>query len=444
MKNFILTSLFLLTLLLTSFAESDNTITSTSKIDWTQNKFLSSIMLDIEKAKISMPAGKQTAVNKIDIELPILVKDPLLTIYINSNTQLADIVTNNDITLEQITNIIDTGKKTPGFFMNSSHILKTEHSINLTKISSLMIKHKFPYKNAKPIEQIPSRKYTGIIIDARGKLPVHGEFTKDNVYPCFFPEIWDENMNLIYEKNMGNPEIAKTEGIIHYDWHDDEKLYAQKIGPDPMRISARKVYGRFRTDPVISRNDALKILTVPENLELLKQGKVVILLDKENLIYSVATPKRDENYYAAYQKLKEHLFTDEKPPIIENTIRGIQILYDLKFVADSPELLQTEFTKIKNLANSLKKINEDNSFTILVEGHTADVNKPEGQMKLSIQRTQTIIKELVANGLDESIFTYRGYGGTQPIASNDTAEGRAQNRRVIITAQPKATYIQRK
>ncbi len=401
-------------------------------------------MLDIGKAKISMPAGKQTAVNKIDIELPILVKDPLLTIYINSNTQLADIVTNNDITLEQITNIIDTGKKTPGFFMNSSNILKTEHSINLTKISSLMIKHKFPYKNAKPIEQIPSRKYTGIIIDARGKLPVHGEFTKDNVYPCFFPEIWDENMNLIYEKNMGNPEIAKTEGIIHYDWQDDEKLYAHKIGPDPMRISARKVYGRFRTDPVISRNDALKILTVPENLELLRQGKVVILLDKENLIYSVATPERDENYYAAYQKLKEHLFTDEKPPIIENTIRGIQILYDLKFVADSPELLQTEFTKIKNLANSLKKINEDNSFTILVEGHTADVNKPEGQMKLSIQRTQTIIKELVANGLDESIFTYRGYGGTQPIASNDTAEGRAQNRRVIITAQPKATYIQRK
>ncbi len=444
MKNFILTSIFLLTLLLTSFAESDNTISSTSKIDWTQNKFSSSIMLDIGKAKISMPAGKQTAVNKIDIELPILVKDPLLTIYINSNTQLADIVTNNDITLEQITNIIDTGKKTPGFFMNSSNILKTEHSINLTKISSLMIKHKFPYKNAKPIEQIPSRKYTGIIIDARGKLPVHGEFTKDNVYPCFFPEIWDENMNLIYEKNMGNPEIAKTEGIIHYDWQDDEKLYAHKIGPDPMRISARKVYGRFRTDPVISRNDALKILTVPENLELLRQGKVVILLDKENLIYSVATPERDENYYAAYQKLKEHLFTDEKPPIIENTIRGIQILYDLKFVADSPELLQTEFTKIKNLANSLKKINEDNSFTILVEGHTADVNKPEGQMKLSIQRTQTIIKELVANGLDESIFTYRGYGGTQPIASNDTAEGRAQNRRVIITAQPKATYIQRK
>ena len=64
-------------------------------------------------------------------------------------------------------------------------------------------------------------------------------------------------------------------------------------------------------------------------------------------------------------------------------------------------------------------------------------------MKLSVQRTQTIIDVLVQNGLPRSIFSYRGYGGTVPIASNDTAEGRAANRRVVITARPKATYIQR-
>ena len=102
-----------------------------------------------------------------------------------------------------------------------------------------------------------------------------------------------------------------------------------------------------------------------------------------------------------------------------------------------------DIEEVKKLAESLLKLNSSNSYTILVEGHTADVNKPEGQMKLSIERTQTIIDELVKNGLDRSIFSYRGYGGTQPVASNDTPEGRAQNRRVIITARPKATYIQR-
>ena len=55
-----------------------------------------------------------------------------------------------------------------------------------------------------------------------------------------------------------------------------------------------------------------------------------------------------------------------------------------------------------------------------------------------------VVSELVKNGLPRSIFSYKGYGGTKPVASNATPEGRALNRRVIITARPKATYIQRK
>ena len=251
-------------------------------------------------------------------------------------------------------------------------------------------------------------------------------------------------MNLIYERNMGDPQHEARNGMVRYGWRDGENDYTSTVGIDPLRISARKVYGRFRTDPVISRNDALKILSVPENLELLKEGRVVVLLDKENLVCDVAVPEKKTSYYSDFKTIKEYLFNSEDAPVVQDTVRGIQILYDLKFVADSAQLLEGESEKIKNLADSLKKINIDNAYTILVEGHTADVQKPEGQMRLSIQRTQTIINELVSNGLDRSLFSYRGYGGTQPIATNSTEDGRAMNRRVIITARPKATYIQRK
>lgn len=424
-------------------AESRPLISSESRIDWSKSSFISDVRLDTEKAGISMPSGKRAALNFVETKLPDLIKDPLLSLYVNSSQQLGDLILANDITLEQLTKIIDEGKKTPGIFTDGTLTLLTTHTINLREISSLMIKHHFPYKNAKPIENIASRVYSGIIIDARGELDVHGEFMSDEVYPCFFPQIWDEQMNLIYERNMGDPASEFKNGMIHYDWRDDESAYQSRIGSDPLHIKARKVYGHLRTDPVISREDALKILSVPENLKLLQEGKVVILLDKENLTYSIEAEQEESEYYAPFLDIKKYFGSDEEAPIILPRGPEWQILYDLKFVADSPKLLDSELPKLARLAEALKDFNKDDAYTILIEGHTADVNKPVGQMNLSVARAETIVNELIRNGISRSLLSYKGYGGTQPIASNDTPEGRAMNRRVIITARPKATYIQR-
>ncbi|MCR5724392.1 MAG: OmpA family protein [Treponema sp.] len=417
-------------------------ITSTSSIDWTTNTFTSAVSLNTEKALISLPSGKNAALGRIKTSLPTLIKDPLLSIYVNSDTSLSDMVLSENLTLEQITNIIDEGKRTPGVFANGSQDLQVIHTINLLEISSLMVRHHMPYKPPRPIQTPASRAYSGIIIDARGSHPVHGEFVSDDTYPCFFPNVWDEEMNLIYERNMSDAAFQRKSGLVLYDWSDDESRYADRVGIDPMRISARKVYGRLRTDPIISHADALKILSVPENIELLKAGKVVILLDKDKLIHGVSAPVKDESYYTAYRKIKQHVFENEEPPEIFDSGTGIELRYDLKFVADSPELLADQKPKIEELAELLSFINRDNAYTILVEGHTADINRPVGQMRLSIERTKTVIDELVKSGLPREIFSFRGYGGTEPIADNATAEGRAENRRVIITARPKQTYIQ--
>lgn len=415
-----------------------NTITSESMIDWSNSVFVSNVTLDTEKAGISMPSGKKSATNTINTELPVLIKDPLLSLYVNNRQQLGDLVLEDTVTLEQLTQIIDEGKKTPGVFTNGTLSLKTTHEINLLDIASLMVKHHVPYKNSKPIEQISSRKYSGIIIDARGTLPVHGEFVKDNVYPCFFPEIWDENMNLIYERNMGDPEVEKTKGMVHYDWDDNEEKYQDRIGLDPMHIRARKVYGENRTDPVISRDDALKILTVPENLELLKAGKIVILLDKEFLVLPVRIPEKTESYYSVMKEIKRNLENkvDDETPKVLDSWEGVKIIENLKFVADSDELLPSEHKRLKEIADSLSKLVKTGKYLITVEGHTADVNKPNGQQILSEKRAKAIVNALVKNGMKESIITYKGFGGTVPMESNATASGRAANRRVVITAKP--------
>ena len=128
---------------------------------------------------------------------------------------------------------------------------------------------------------------------------------------------------------------------------------------------------------------------------------------------------------------------------VTDSIDGIKFFVDLKFYPDSLELLPSEKTRIEAIALNLKNLLIDDGYTILIEGHTADVGKPVGQLNLSIERTRTVMNALINEGIDESLFSYKGFGGTMPIADNETEQGRAQNRRVEITARPRQTYIQR-
>lgn len=424
---------------------SAQSVSSESTVDWTNRTFTSTLNLDMKQANLSFPTGKNTASNRMNSQLPLLIKDPLLSLKVDSSYTLNDMIVNDLLSFDSITSIIETGTKSPAIFSQTGLALNMNHQMNLANIGILMIKHRYPYSPKEPIQQVASRKYTGIIIDARGSLPVQGEFVQDQVDPCFFPTVWDDDMNLLYEKNMTNAAIAQKEGIVHYDYSDDESRYQDRIGNDPLRIRARKVYGINRTDPIISRNDALKILSIPENIRLLNEGRVVILLDQERLIHPVATPSKDDAYYVVLRELKEFIYDDKVQDVeIRDDARGIQIsVQNLQFVADSSELLAEEEPRLNELAEMLRTVVESQEYTVTVEGHTASVGKPTGELNLSIERALAIIQAMEKRGIDTSQFTYRGYGGTVPLGDNDTAEGRAMNRRVEIMIIPKQTYIQR-
>jgi outer membrane protein OmpA-like peptidoglycan-associated protein len=176
----------------------------------------------------------------------------------------------------------------------------------------------------------------------------------------------------------------------------------------------------------------------------LQEGKVVILLDKKNLIYDISVPEKTPSYYVKYEAVKQYFYENKIPGVtISDSSLGWMFDVNLRFYPDSPELLPEEKGRIELIAEKLKDILQDEGYTILIEGHTADVGKPVGQLNLSIERTRTVMNALIGEGLDEKIFTYKGFGGTMPVADNSTEEGRAQNRRVRIIARPRATYIQR-
>ena len=116
---------------------------------------------------------------------------------------------------------------------------------------------------------------------------------------------------------------------------------------------------------------------------------------------------------------------------VEDTDKGVRLsVRDLKFVADSSQLLPQEKERLDAVAEVLKSVPGG---TFLIEGHTAAVGLAAGEQQLSEERAQSVIKEMVKRGLKEEQFMFKGYGGTRPVGDNNTDAGRAANRRVEIT-----------
>ena len=74
-----------------------------------------------------------------------------------------------------------------------------------------------------------------------------------------------------------------------------------------------------------------------------------------------------------------------------------------------------------------------NPLEVEVGGHTDSEGEPADNQTLSEERAQAVVDFLVARGVDPALLAPLGYGETQPVATNDTDEGKAQNRRIEFT-----------
>ena len=115
-------------------------------------------------------------------------------------------------------------------------------------------------------------------------------------------------------------------------------------------------------------------------------------------------------------------------PKIENAKFNTQ---RIQFVTGSATLTAASKTMIKEGAKLLNSEDFKN-LKVEVRGHTDDVGKDESNMKLSQNRANAVMAELVKNGVASSRITAVGFGETMPMADNKTSEGRAQNRRVAF------------
>lgn len=87
---------------------------------------------------------------------------------------------------------------------------------------------------------------------------------------------------------------------------------------------------------------------------------------------------------------------------------------------------------LKPLDEAVSVLQQDADLKLVIEGH-ADITGPEAfNQPLSERRAKAVANYLIRKGINAGRLTTIGYGSTRPIASNETAEGRKQNRRVEL------------
>jgi OOP family OmpA-OmpF porin len=106
------------------------------------------------------------------------------------------------------------------------------------------------------------------------------------------------------------------------------------------------------------------------------------------------------------------------------TLKGV-VLFDFDKADIKPEAHQL----LDEVVTILKKNPEIRG---VLEGHTDSIGSDEYNQGLSERRAQAVDKYMEEHGIDPDRYTVKGYGESNPIASNDTEEGRQENRRVEL------------
>ncbi|MGH1336174.1 MAG: OmpA family protein [Aureispira sp.] len=154
-----------------------------------------------------------------------------------------------------------------------------------------------------------------------------------------------------------------------------------------------------------------------------------------------AIAARDAKANALRDKLKEALLGFESDDLSVEMRNGkvyVSLSQNLLFTSGSSKLDSKGADALTKLANVLKK---NKGINVLVEGHTDSDGEAKMNWELSTKRSLSIVSLLTKNEVAPGRITAAGRGEFAPIASNDTDEGKARNRRTDIILSPQLDEI---
>lgn len=274
----VLIFLIVLQVLLYGESHEDEFIVDYS-INWKDQQLefiVTSILSDMTKP---LPSIKFSTEKSIEQRLPYILIEGIELLTIDSRTKGEDYIKGHPSVISSIFNMVPSLIKEHSLFAPDLKSLNTKYTLNIyPDIATLFIPHSRTSTVSPTLNFIPSADFSGIVIYVDNKLPMYGKQSTGSFSPSLFPKIFDEELKIVIGPLMVDPEIIKTGGTVGYQALSDS-LNLARIGRNPLRLKARGLFGINNTDLIISTREADKILSRQNNLDLILQGKILIIYD---------------------------------------------------------------------------------------------------------------------------------------------------------------------
>jgi outer membrane protein OmpA-like peptidoglycan-associated protein len=205
--------------------------------------------------------------------------------------------------------------------------------------------------------------------------------------------------------------------------------------PEPVVLVHGKVFNKSTSEPIeatISYHDLSngKEMGIARSNPTDGTYKIILPYSKvygflaERAHFLSESNNLDLSEIKAYQEIEQDLFLE---PI--ETGKSIT-LNNVFFARSKPDLLPESYAEMERL---IKVLQTNPKIKIELGGHTDNVGNPALNKELSEKRVEAIKNYLVSKGIAVNRITGVGYGGSKPVASNNTEETRKLNRRVEFT-----------
>lgn len=249
----------------------------TSSIDWSRRSMVVGIALNLAKAGLALPGGRLVAERMVSQDLPGLAKSAFFSIPVDSEGSIGDRIVSGDLDIGAIMALTDKLRKVDDSMSKDLLWYQATWELPLDAAASLFVTWKASRALPAPVGWTATRVYTGIVIYVDGPLPVHGERgVVDSLQRGLFPRIFADDMSVVMDRWYVDPEVLDKEGPFGYVTKrsaDDEA----RVGDEPLLLRAVGLFGKNRTDLIISKEDAIKILGNAANRDLVRQGRIIVV-----------------------------------------------------------------------------------------------------------------------------------------------------------------------